>query len=334
MHNAEDSDGAVKRSSTLSRRNFLKAAGVVGVAAVLPVNPGSAEAAKRSEELATVLDISQCIGCGACVDACREVNGHKHPRPEKPFPEMFPKRVQAEDWTDRRFTDDRLTPYNWLYIQTAVGEWNGKPFELHIPRRCLHCQNPPCANLCPWGAALRQSDGIVRINEKICLGGAKCRDVCPWTIPQRQTGVGLYLDLMPRIAGNGVMYKCDRCYERVAQGEEPACVEICPMRIQHIGPRSEMLDLARKLAKDMDGYVYGAEENGGTNTFYVSPVPFDVLSGAIQSGPGRPHLEPVQDVMAKAENLTWALVAAPLAGIAAGLLTGARAVIQKESGHE
>lgn len=106
------------------------------------------------------------------------------------------------------------------------------------------------------------------------------------------------------------------------------------MHIQHIGPRSEMLDLARKLAADMNGYVYGAEENGGTNTFYVSPVPFEVLNGAMQTGPGRPHLEPVQDVMAKAESLTWALVAAPLAGIAAGLLTGARAMTQKESVNE
>jgi len=71
-------------------------------------------------------------------------------------------------------------PYNWLFIQHAAVKLNGEDTELTIPRRCMHCVNPPCVKLCPWD------------------------------IPQRQTGVGLYLDLLPSLAGNGVMYKCDR----------------------------------------------------------------------------------------------------------------------------
>lgn len=318
-----------------ARRRFFQAVGAGAAALALPTAFRKAEAkGKPAEELATVLDLSQCIGCGACVEACREVNGHKHPQPQKPFPTMFPERAKVEDWSERRFTDDRLTPYNWLYIQTVRGEYQGKRFELHIPRRCLHCQNPPCANLCPWGAASRQADGIVLINDAICLGGGKCRDVCPWHIPQRQTGVGLYLKLMPRFAGNGVMYKCDRCYDRLAQGSLPACIEVCPMQIQSIGPRSEMLAKAHALAEAMGGFVYGEQENGGTNTFYVSPVPFEVLDQAAEKGSGRPHLSPVQDSMAKAENLTWAVFAAPLAGIAAGLLTGARSLSEEGSDHD
>lgn len=315
-----------------SRRRFLQAAGIGAAGAVLPTTARTGAASPmRTEELATVLDLSQCIGCGACAEACREVNGHKHPEPEKPFPAMFPERVKAEDWSDKRGTDDRLTPYNWLYIQTVRGQYQDRPFELHIPRRCLHCQNPPCANLCPWGAASRQADGTVRINDAICLGGGKCRDVCPWHIPQRQTGVGLYLKLMPRFAGNGVMYKCDRCHDRLARGGVPACIEVCPMQVQSIGPRSEMLAKARDLARKMDGFVYGERENGGTNTFYVSPVPFDVLNQNAAKGPGRPHLAPVENAMAKAENLAWAVFAAPLAGIAAGLLSGAKSILKGSS---
>lgn len=316
----------------LSRRRFLQAAGVGAAAAVLPATVrGGAASPMRDEELATVLDLSQCIGCGACVDACRDVNGHKYPQPEKPFPAMFPGRVKVEDWSEQRFTDDRLTPFNWLYIQTVRGQHQGRSFELHIPRRCLHCQNPPCANLCPWGAASRQADGTVLINDAICLGGGKCRDVCPWHVPQRQTGVGLYLKLMPRFAGNGVMYKCDRCHDRVARGDVPACVEVCPMQIQSIGPRSQMLAKAHELARKMNGFVYGERENGGTNTFYVSPVPFEVLNQAAAKGPGRPHLAPVENAMAKAENLAWAVFAAPLAGIAAGLLNGAKSILKGDN---
>jgi len=328
-------DAQSPKNPHFSRRRFLQFAGAGSAALALPGTAGTAKASsEQTEELATVLDLSQCIGCGACVDACREVNGHKYPEPEKPFPDMFPKRVKVEDWSDKRLTADRLTPYNWLYIQTVQGEWEGKPFELHIPRRCLHCQNPPCANLCPWGSAFRQSNGIVRINEDICLGGGKCRNVCPWHIPQRQTGVGLYLKLMPLLAGNGVMYKCDRCYDLVAQGGLPACIEQCPMQIQQIGPRSEMLARAHELAKEMNGYIYGDQENGGTNTFYVSPVPFEVLNKIAASAPGQPHLAPVEDSMAKAENLTWAVLAAPLAGIAAGVLTGATSLSTKEERHD
>jgi len=114
----------------------------------------------------------------------------------------------------------------------------------------MHCQNPPCANLCPWGAAAREDNGIVRIDAEICLGGAKCKTVCPWGIPMRQTGVGLYLKLLPRYGGNGVMYKCDRCVDRVAAGQKPACIEACPYDVQEIGPRAEMVAKAHALARD------------------------------------------------------------------------------------
>ncbi len=293
--------------------------------------PGAAIAAQSDGlELATLLDISQCIGCGACVDACRETNGYKYPEPEKPFPKMYPSRVKAADWSDKREVDDRLTPYNWLYIQTSEVEYKGEVHELNIPRRCLHCQNPPCANLCPWGAAARRSDGVVRINDKICLGGSKCKSVCPWNIPERQTGVGLYLDILPSLAGNGVMYKCDRCYQRLDKAEVPACIEACPQQLQQIGPRDEMVTKAHALAKEMDGFIYGETENGGTNTIYVSPVPFELLNQAVEKGPGKPHLNKVGDMMADEENLAVATLIAPFAGLAAGLLTVGSKLMSKD----
>jgi Fe-S-cluster-containing dehydrogenase component len=144
------------------------------------------------------------------VQACRETNAAKFPEPRKPFPKMYPSRVKVSDWSERREVMDRLTPYNWLFIQHAAVKLNGEDTELAIPRRCMHCVNPPCVKLCPWGSAKQLENGISWIDADICLGGSKCKNVCPWDIPQRQTGVGLYLDLLPSLAGNGVMYKCDR----------------------------------------------------------------------------------------------------------------------------
>jgi Fe-S-cluster-containing dehydrogenase component len=311
-----------KPMTSMSRRSFLKgglAAACAACASQLPKPAGAAVAG--GQELATLIDIRRCIGCEACVEACRDANSEKYPEPEHPFPEMFPARVKASDWSgdETREVRDRLTPYNWLFIQDATVMVNGEETTLTIPRRCMHCQNPPCANLCPWGAARKLKNGIALIDADLCLGGKKCQVVCPWSIPQRQTGVGLYLDLLPRFAGNGVMYKCDRCHQLVEKGELPACIEACPEGVQTIGPREEIVREAHRLAERIGGYIYGETENGGTNTLYVSPVPFEEIERAIETGPGRPHLQPVEDRMAKAENLTTAMLIAPVAGVAAAV---------------
>lgn len=363
----------------LSRRGFLKGLAGTGLAGSASLAtgmfPSTAEGAGAPNHLAvvndsapvpsgrdgsgsatggpfaTLIDISTCVGCGACVQACRERNAARHPEPKKPFPPMFPASVKAEDWSARRDVDDRLTPYNWLYIQSVTVDHGGQSVDLNIPRRCLHCDNPPCANLCPWGAARREASGTVSIDADICLGGAKCRTVCPWHIPQRQTGVGLYLDLLPRYAGNGVMYKCDRCADVVARGGAPACIEACPNAVQSFGPRDAIIAEARRLAAERGGYLYGLDENGGTSTIYLSPVPFAAIQTALEAtpeaattaaapgtgqnpgqgqgppaalGPGRPHFRAVGDSMRNETMLAAALVTAPLAGAGAALLRVAR----------
>ena len=306
----------------LSRRSFITSSlTAAGAACASQVPLPAAAKVKGHKELATLIDIGKCVGCEACVEACREVNDFKYPEPQKPFPKMYPSRVKVADWSDEEGRDvrDRLTPYNWLTIQWVNVEVNGETAELSFPRRCMHCQNPPCADLCPWGAARKLENGITLIHSDICLGGKKCQVVCPWDIPQRQTGVGLYLDILPSLAGNGVMYKCDRCYNRIAEGKMPACIEECPEDVQTIGPRDEIVAEAHRLAKEEGLYIYGEAENGGTNTLYLSPVPFETLNAAIEKGPGKPHFDKVTDQMAHADNLAKAMLIAPFAGLAAAV---------------
>jgi Fe-S-cluster-containing dehydrogenase component len=304
----------------LTRKDlFKKAALAAGTGAATIAVPSVLQAASQ-DELTTLMDLRKCIGCEACVYACQEANHHKYPEPKKPFPAMLPRgRVPAADWSDKRDVTDRLTPYNWLYIQRATVEHEGKSLEVSVPRRCMHCQDPPCAHLCPFGAAHKEKNGITAIDPDLCFGGAKCAAVCPWNIPQRQTGVGPYLRIAPAIAGNGVMYKCDRCHDRVSRGQTPACIEACPEDVQKIGPRSAMVAEAKKIAAETGAYVYGIDENGGTNTIYLSAVPFDTINEAIEKGPGKPHLQKVENVMAKSGVLGAALIIAPLAGIAASM---------------
>lgn len=307
-------------AKSISRRTFLKGSlSVAGTAAAAVTVPRAVRAAPAGPKnpLMTVVDISKCVGCEECVAACRQSNGKEYPEPVKPFPKMIPSRVPVEDWSGRRDETGRLTPYNWLFIQSATATKDGREMELTIPRRCMHCSNPPCVKLCPWGAAKQEPSGLSRIDPDICLGGSKCKTVCPWDIPQRQTGVGLYLDILPSLAGNGVMYKCDRCYQRLEKGEAPACIDACPEGVQTIGPREEMVAYAKKMAEESGGYLYGLEENGGTNTIYISPVPFEDL--VLETGKGRPHMDPVENRMAQGENIARAMLVAPIAGAAAAL---------------
>jgi len=325
----------IESNRRISRRTFLKGGlAAAGAMTASSVAVTSVVRGASNKELATLIDIRKCIGCEACVEACREANEAKYPEPKKPFPKMYPSKVKVSDWSEKRNVSDRLTPYNWLYIQRANVPVKGEEQELNIPRRCMHCQNPPCADLCPWGAARKLNNGITRIDSEVCLGGSKCHDVCPWHIPQRQTGVGLYLSLLPSLAGNGVMYKCDRCYDRIENGELPACIEACPNEVQKIGPRRSILEEAHAIAKEIGGYLYGEKENGGTNTIYVSPVPFEDLAEAVETGPGKPHLKPVEDSMAHADTLAKAMVVAPFAGLAAAALKFYNRVGGNESGRE
>ena len=322
----------------ISRRAFLKAGAAATVAACgATASPVRALAAPDGKEmLATLVDIRKCVGCEACVEGCREANAERFPEPVRPFPKMYPSRVKVEDWSRRRDETERFTPYNWLFIQRAQVTVKGEETELSIPRRCMHCVNPPCVKLCPWGAAKQYRDGISEIDPGLCLGGSKCKKVCPWDVPQRQTGTGLYLALLPSLAGNGVMYKCDRCRSELLEGGEPACIEACPEGVQEIGPRDEMVAKARRIAEEIGGYVYGEHENGGTNTLYVSPVPFSEIDAALDKGAGKPGMEPVPETMARAENVASAMLIAPVAGIAAAALKhlGGGNARKEEVGHD
>ena len=182
--------------------------------------------------------------------------------------------VRGNDWSTRRDEVSRLTPYNWLFIQSCSITVNGVERRIYLPRRCLHCLNPQCVTLCSTGSLRQSNEGAVYSHRSTCLGDGPCDRACPWGIPQRQAGVGPYLNLAPRYVGNGQMFKCDYCSSLLKAGESPACVTACPQGAMRIGPREEMATLAKEMAEQRGGDIFGLKENGGTNTIYVSSVLF------------------------------------------------------------
>jgi Fe-S-cluster-containing dehydrogenase component len=305
----------------MSRRAFLKtsAGALAATGLAWPENVRAGETGR----LATLIDLTLCDGCAgmqvpACVSACKAINRDTIPPIADPIPVPWPRKT-IEDWSRRREVSDRFTPYNYLYVQKAEVEQDGEPKTLFVPRRCMHCDNPACATICPFSANHKHENGAVVIDQDLCFGGAKCKTVCPWEIPQRQSGVGIYLHVLPDYMGNGVMYKCDLCHERLGQGKQPGCIDACPRKAMLIGPRGEIFAEAETRARQIKGHLYGKSENGGTSTFYVSPVSFDRINKAMKREPGRPDMKPgVERQMAGTDNMGKAVLAAPAIGIVAG----------------
>ena len=332
----------MKMSEDISRRTFFKrttAAGLLGALAATGLNKPVQAAGLSNGKLGTLIDLTKCDGCKnyktpLCVEACGKHNQERFPEPQKPLKKYWPQ-DKVEDWSNKRDLKTRLTPYNWTFVDHVKVKHNGAEQDVYVPRRCMHCDNPTCAKLCPFSAITKDPSGAVSIDDGVCFGGAKCRDVCPWGIPQRQAGVGIYLDIAPDLAGGGVMYKCDMCVDLLAEGKKPACVSTCPKGAISIGPREDVRTLAYKMAEEIKGYVYGDKENGGTSTFYISAVPFEAIDAAIKAdkaskkdtAPGRPGMPiNVENYLSTGKGMLLSAVMAPFAGAAVAGITAYRTI--------
>jgi len=166
----------------IGRRSFLKI--TAGAAIVSGIGLPKKVLGGTEERLSTLIDLSLCDGCPdrkipACVSACKTINKDRIPQVADPIPLPWPRKT-IEDWSKKREVFNRLTPYNFIYVHKAEVDWGGRKKTIFVPRRCMHCDNPACATICPFSANHKNKNGAVVIDQEICFGGAKCRDVCPW----------------------------------------------------------------------------------------------------------------------------------------------------------
>jgi anaerobic dimethyl sulfoxide reductase subunit B (iron-sulfur subunit) len=145
------------------------------------------------------LDTRACTGCKACQLACKDKNN-----------------------LDRGILWRRV-------IEMEGGDWNKQGnawvsdlFVYFLSLACMHCEQPICMEVCPTGAITQRKDGIVIINEKVCIGCRYCQWVCPYAALQYDSS-------------KGVMTKCNLCFDLLDQGLAPACVSACQMRVLKFG---------------------------------------------------------------------------------------------------
>jgi molybdopterin-containing oxidoreductase family iron-sulfur binding subunit len=232
----------------VDRRTFLGMAGISALAVAGP--PTLARLARSGERTgpaqpsqgtrwAMVVDPLKCQredGCTDCIAACdRAHNVPQFPDPlrevkwiwREPFQKAFPE--QASPYTAEAFRDRRVLVF------------------------CNHCDNPPCVRVCPTKATWRREDGIVMMDWHRCIGCRYCVAGCPygsrsfnWVDPRPHIAT-LNPDFPTR--AKGVVEKCNFCEERLARGEQPACVVECKEKALVFGnladPKSEVREVLR-----------------------------------------------------------------------------------------
>ena len=182
--------------------------------------------------LGFVIDKKSCIACHACAVACKVENN---------LPDGI--------WWNRILTEggDNMDTPDGTYPNLTMA---------NIAVACQHCDNPACVKVCPVGATYKDPDtGAVRQDYDKCIGCRMCMGACPysartfnWEEPAYAVDFPLGdFDAPKHVAG--VVEKCTFCANRLARGEEPACMEHCPGRARYWGDLDDPYsDVSRAIA--------------------------------------------------------------------------------------
>lgn len=159
-----------------------------------------------AQQLGFYIDQSRCIGCKACVIACKDKNDN-----------------------DVGINFRRVYPFeSGAVTVNKDGTFINNVQSYYLSIACNHCEDPGCVKGCPTGAMYKRGeDGVVLVDHDKCVGCRYCEWNCPYGAPQ-------YSDVI------GKMTKCDTCLDLREQGEQPACVTACIMRAIDFGPIDEL----------------------------------------------------------------------------------------------
>lgn len=198
-----------------------------------------------------VIDLDRCTGCQTCMVSCKFENGLGLGVNRTDVIEVGPTGI----WPD-------IEMY-WM------------------PYRCQQCSDAPCVEVCPTGASKRADDGVVTIDQSLCIGCKSCLKACPYSDDEGA--------IRPSVRWfnktSGLVTKCTMCEHYTAEsdgvenGEDtfdaahavPPCVHNCPNKALHFGDLdNEASDAAQQLAaaKAAGRGVYQLDSNGEKPTAY------------------------------------------------------------------
>jgi Fe-S-cluster-containing dehydrogenase component len=206
---------------------------------------------------AMTIDIERCIGCGACVRACKVENGVVDE------PHYF------RTWVERYHIDPADMEHPTVDspnggidgFQEKYEDGKGKTF--FVPKMCNHCHDSPCVQVCPVGATFETPDGVVLVDKDYCVGCRYCVQACPYGCR--------YIDPRTHTAD-----KCTLCYHRITKGLTTACVEVCPTGSRQLADLKNPNDPIHRFLRENKVQVLKAQMATRPKVYYKG------LDGAVR----------------------------------------------------
>jgi formate dehydrogenase iron-sulfur subunit len=228
-------------------------------------------------------DTSVCIGCKACEVACKEWNLV----PDDGFNLLGTSydntgSLGANSWRHVAFIEQPKAPPAPATPPAREPVSLGMPsFELPgagsgaetrqefrwlmASDVCKHCTHAACLDVCPTGALFRTEFGTVVVQQDICNGCGYCVSACPYGVIERREG-------------DGRAWKCTMCYDRLHDGQEPACAKACPTDSIQFGDLDELRQRAEQRVEHLhaagttEARLYGHDPDdgvGGDGAFFL-----------------------------------------------------------------
>lgn len=268
---------------TISRRDFLKASGLIGAGLTGLPTRNALSAPKNiltDERMGVLVDTTVCIGCRRCELACQKAHG---------LPTS-----ESDAYNDRSVFQNRRRPNTQAL--TVINEYpnskSEKPIDVKV--QCMHCDRPACVSACIVGAFSKEENGAVIWDSGKCIGCRYCMVACPFQVPSFEYDKAI----QPQVL------KCDFCFPHTKEGKLPACVEACPAETLIYGTRYKLIEFARNKIKNYPGryieHIYGETEVGGTAWLYLAGNDFSNLDfPKLTSNPAPGATESIQHAIFK-----------------------------------
>ena len=245
MSDAKDDGG-------FTRRELVKLLGVGAGLILVPI--GRVEAADPRQDYdpsqhywGYAVDTTKCIGCCACMRACRAEND---------VPEGY-----FRTWIERYTIDasgevkvDTVKDEDVGFTELTGDENPVKSY--FVPKICNHCEKSVCNQVCPVGAAYRTKDGTVLVDPKRCIGWGYCVQACPYG--------SRFINPVTHMAD-----KCTLCYHRITKGLLPACVQACPKGARIFGDLNDPKSGISTLLKQRRYRVLKPEMGTHPKCYYI-----------------------------------------------------------------
>ena len=216
-------------------------------------------ATEKPKKWAMVIDQNRCIGCWTCALGCKQMNN-------EPLGFFWNRILTTAPGDTTGETTSVLDAPASDNIDVPAGTFPNVAMA-YLPVACQHCTDAPCVKVCPVGATFRRDDGTVLVDYERCIGCRYCIAACPYGIRVFNWGdaqqpvdftIGYGKDyrttdgrlVFTPDRPRGVVEKCTLCVELIDTGEDPFCVQVCPVGARIFGdlndPESEVSQLVEQ----------------------------------------------------------------------------------------